>query len=848
MARLDEYERKRNFERTAEPAGEAAEPPAEDAPLRYAIQHHWASREHYDLRLEWDGVLLSWAIPKGPSYNPHDKRLAVHVEDHPLDYRTFEGTIPKGEYGGGTVMLWDEGTWEPHGDVDEALAAGELKFTLHGRRLKGDWVLVHIKPRRGEKDDNWLLIKERDEYVQDDAGIAQFDTSVASGRTRDEIAAGDDEHVVRNPFNQVDVELAKLVSEAPADDAAWLNEVKYDGYRIVAFLEGNEVRLMTRNGNDYTSHFPTVASSLLDRAAGRALVLDGEVVVTDEDGRSDFQALQGFLKHPEGKQPVYMVFDLLALDGEDVRAQPLVERKRLLAEVLASASDDVRFSTHVEGRGEDSFHAACKLGLEGVVGKRAASAYRGGRSGDWIKLKCDHRQEFVVGGWTRTAKKPGGVSALLLGTYEDGALVYVGRVGSGIGEDDARELLTQFAGLERSKPPFVNPPKARSGEEAYWVEPALVAEVRFAEWTDDGQLRHPSYQGLRIDKDPRDVRRENADDAEHPLPPAKRTENLMSASTTAAASAASTATPSAAASSSPSRSHAAKRRDSGELVIDGVTITSPEKLLFENPDITKEDVVRYYAQAADAMLPYVSGRILSIVRCPRGAGSACFFKKHPGPHEAGIHTIDVTGSDGEDDAYFYVDDAVGIVSEAQMDTLEFHLWGSRVETLEQPDMMVFDLDPDKGLGLDQVRRGVRDLKGILDDLGLTTFLKTSGGKGYHVVVPFRPEASWDAFHDFARRIAQVMAEKWPDRYTSNVRLAKRNGKIFIDWMRNGRGATSIAPYSLRARTGARVSLPLNWDELDHVAPDAIIMQDALARLARGDNPWADYFDVEQSLQ
>lgn len=828
MARLDEYERKRNFERTAEPAGDGAEVGTEGGPLRYAMQHHWASREHYDLRLEWDGVLLSWAIPKGPSYNPHDKRLAVHVEDHPLDYRTFEGTIPKGEYGGGTVMLWDEGTWEPHGDVDEALAKGELKFTLHGRRLKGDWVLVHIKPRHGEKDDNWLLIKERDEFVQDDAGIARFDTSVASGRTRDEIAAGDDEHVTRNPFDRVDVELAKLVSEAPTDDEAWLYEVKYDGYRIVAFVEGNEVRLLTRNGNDYTDRFPTVASSLLDVAAGQAMVLDGELVVTDADGRSDFQALQGFLKHPEGKRPLYMVFDLLALDGEDLRTRPLRERKRLLEELLAGAPDDVRFSAHVEGRGEDSFHAACKLGLEGVVGKRIDSAYRGGRSGDWIKLKCDHRQEFVVGGWTRTTKKPGGVSALLLGAYEDGALGYVGRVGSGIGEDDARELLAKFEGLERSEPPFANPPRTRSGEEAHWVEPALVAEVRFAEWTDDGQLRHPSYQGLRIDKDPHDVHREDAGDTEQPLPPAERTENPMATAAT----------------TSPTAEH----RHSGELIIDGVTITSPGKLLFENPDIKKEDVVRYYAQVADAMLPYAGGRILSIVRCPRGAGSACFFKKHPGPHEAGIHTIDVTGSDGEDDLYFYVDDAVGIVSEAQMDTLEFHLWGSRVETLEQPDMMVFDLDPDKSLGLDLVRRGVRDLKGILDDLGLTTFLKTSGGKGYHVVVPFRPDASWDAFHDFARRIAQVMAEKWPDRYTSNVRLAKRNGKIFIDWMRNGRGATSIAPYSLRARSGARVSMPIGWDELDDIAPDAVTMQDALAHLASGNDPWAGYFDVEQSLQ
>lgn len=831
-AKLDEYNRKRDFTQTPEPAGSTgADPEADtdiDGRLKFAVQHHLASHDHYDLRLEWDGALLSWAVPKGPSFNPRDKRLAVHVEDHPLAYRTFEGTIPKGEYGGGTVMLWDEGYWEPLVPVEEGLAKGDLKFILHGQRLKGAWVLVHIRPKPGERDDNWLLIKEKDNYIQPEAGIAKFNTSVSTGRTMDEIARGEDERFAQNPFDKVNVELAKLVNAVPPGDE-WLYEVKYDGYRIVAFVEANQARLITRNHHDYTDHFPTLANSLAEWAAGRAMVLDGEVVVTDEVGRSDFQALQNFLRHPAGKQPLYMVFDLLALDGDDLRSLPLGERKERLETLLNDAPEEVRYSVHVRGHGAESFHAACSQCLEGVVGKRADVPYHGTRNGDWIKLKCDKRQEFVVGGWTRTAKKPGGVSSLLLGAYENGTLVYVGRVGSGISEDDARELLAKFAGLERSAAPFVNPPKARSGEKSFWLEPALVAEVKFAEWTDDGQLRHPSYQGLRVDKDPRAVIREDPSDTERPPSPTERKKDPMPATTASP-------TPTAPA-------HA-----TGDLVIDGVTITSPDKLLFKDPDVTKGDVVRYYAQMADAMLPYASGRILSIVRCPRGAGSACFFKKHPGPREKGIHAIDVTGSDGEQDEYFYIDDAVGIVSEAQMDTLEFHLWGSRVETLEQPDMMVFDLDPDKSLGLDLVRRGVRDLKSILDDLDLQTFLKTSGGKGYHVVVPLQPEASWDAFHDFARRIAQVMAEKWPDRYTSNVRLAKRNGKIFIDWMRNGRGATSIAPYSLRARSGARISMPISWDELDDVAPDAVTMADALARLARGDNPWKGYFDVKQSLR
>ena len=818
---LDDYNRKRNFDRTAEPPGTAA--PRDDGAaggrdgrLRFAVQHHLASRDHYDLRLEWNGTLLSWAVPKGPSYNPRDKRLAVRVEDHPLDYRTFEGTIPQGEYGGGTVMLWDEGWWEPLVDVEQGLREGDLKFALHGHRLKGAWVLVHMKPKKGERDVNWLLIKEKDDYVRADAGIDGFETSVQTGRTMDEIARGEDEAFAANPFDHVDVELAKLVNTTPPGDG-WLFEVKYDGYRIVAYVEGGRARLVTRNGNDYTRHFPTIARSLEDWAAGRAMVLDGELVVTDEAGKTDFQALQNFLRDPSGKHPAYVAFDLLAFEGDDLRDRPLAERKELLESLMSDAPDDLRYSVHVHGNGADSFRAACEQQLEGGVGKRADSPYRGVRNGDWIKLKCGNEREFVVGGYTQSAKRVRGISSLLLGQYEGGRLAYVGRVGSGLSEAASRELLAAFEGLKRPDAPFADAPKPRSGERVVWLDPQTIVQVKFAEWTEDGLLRHPSYQGIRTDKDPHDVQREPASEPDEQTP--DRLERPMNSD----------------------------NEKNGELRIDGVRITNPGKLLFEDPPITKEDVVRYYASMADRMLPYASGRILSIVRCPRGADSACFFKKHPGPSTPGVRTVDIPTSSGDEEPYFYVEDAVGLVSEVQMDTLEFHLWGSRVDTLEQPDMMVFDLDPDKGLGLEQVRRGVRDLKGILDELGLTSFLKTSGGKGYHVVLPFQPAASWDAFHDFARRIAQVMAEKWPDRYTSNVRLAKRTGKVFIDWMRNGRGATSIAPYSLRARSGARVSMPLSWKELDQTAPDAFTMDDALARID-GDDPWDGYFDVDQALE
>lgn len=815
---LSDYNRKRNFDRTAEPPGTMEPCPEEDGDgrLRFAVQHHLASRDHYDLRLEWNGALMSWAVPKGPSYNPHDKRLAVRVEDHPLDYRTFEGTIAQGEYGGGTVMLWDEGYWEPLVDVEEGLRDGDLKFVLDGHRLKGAWVLVHMKPKGRERDNNWLLIKEKDDLVQPRAGIEGFDTSVQTGRTMDEIARREEERIVENPFDSVDVELAKLVSAAPSGDD-WVFEVKYDGYRIVAYLEGGTARLVTRNGNDYSERFGAVARSLEDWAGRRAMVLDGELVVADEAGKTDFQALQSFLRDPSGKHPAYVAFDLLALDGEDLRDRPLVERKQLLETLLQDAPADVRYSVHVRGNGAESFRAACEQGLEGVVGKRADAPYRSGRVGDWIKLKCGNEEEFLVGGYTRSSKRAHGISSLLLGLHEGARLAYAGRVGSGLGEAASRELLEAFEGLERPDAPFDDAPKPRAGEHVTWLDPQTVVQVKFSERTEDGRLRHPSYLGLRTDKDPRDVQREPA---EEPSPnPTERMEPPMST----------------------------VNEKSAELHIDGVRITNPGKLLFEDPPITKEDVVRYYARMAERMLPFAGGRILSIVRCPRGAGSACFFKKHPGPSTPGVRTVSIPTSSGEDEPYFYVEDAAGLVYEAQMDTLEFHVWGSKVETLEQPDMMVFDLDPDKGLELAQVRQGVRDLKGILDELGLRTFLKTSGGKGYHVVVPFEPAASWDAFYGFAKRIAQVMAEKWPDRYTSNVRLAKRTGKVFIDWMRNGRGATSIAPYSLRARSGARVSMPLAWDELDEVAPNAVTMADALARI-EGVDPWDGYFDVDQALE
>lgn len=809
--KLLEYNQKRNFDRTSEPEGWSEEP---KGILRFVIQHHIARNDHYDFRLEWDGTLLSWAVPKGPSYDTRDKRLAVQVEDHPIEYRNFEGTIPKGEYGGGTVMLWDEGTWEPNTDVDNGLKEGSLKFILNGRRLKGKWALVRMKAKEGDLKDNWLLIKEKDKHAKIGDGISEFSTSIRTGRTMTEIERGEDEKITRNPFNKANVQLAKLVNTVPQGED-WFYELKYDGYRIMAFVEGSNVRLITRNNNNYTNRFGSIASSLLDWAAGRAMVLDGEMAVTDASGKTDFQALQNYMKNPKNQNLNYIIFDLLALDSADLRKQKLSQRKEILQKLLKDAPKNLHYSQHVEGNGNESFKAACKLGMEGIIGKKSDSVYSGKRNGDWVKLKCEKRQEFVIGGFTLSNKKTSGVSSLLLGIYDNNELVYIGRAGTGLSKADENELEEKFKTLMRAQSPFKLAPSSRPNEKITWIEPELVAEIKFAEWTKDNLLRQASYKGLRTDKNPKAIKKEKADNETLQISSEKMA-NTMEV-------------------------------NSNSVVIMGIKITNPDKVLFDNPKITKADVIRYYSQVLKRMFPVVSHRILSVVRCPKGISQTCFFKKHPGADNKGIVTIPILSSDGKTEDYFYIENESGIITEAQMGTLEFHIWGSRVDELEKPDMLVFDLDPDEGMDLEMVRQGVRDIKAVLTELSLNSYLKTSGGKGYHVVVPLKPTVSWDIFYEFARRVAEVMEKKWPDRYTSNVRKAKRTDKIFIDWIRNGRGATSIAPYSIRARKGAKISMPIAWDELDTVAPDGVDINDALMRINR-DDPWQDFFQNNQSLK
>lgn len=801
--KLIEYNQKRNFEKTYEPEGKTHD---SEESLRFVIQHHMARREHYDLRLEWAGVLLSWAVPKGPSYDTHDKRLAVQVEDHPMEYRNFEGTIPKGEYGGGVVMLWDEGYWEPRGNVEEDLRKGMLKFVLKGRRLKGKWALVRLKGKDGEPKENWLFLKEKDEYVKTEDGISGFTTSIRTGRTMEEIEVGKDKKIIKNPFSSTKVQLAKLVNKVPEDDD-WVYELKYDGYRIMAFVEGNSVRLITRNGNDYTNRFHKVASDIIDWAAGRAMVLDGEIVIIDESGKTDFQALQNYMKNSKRQSLIYIVFDLIALDGVDLRGHTLVDRIEKLEKLMEDAPKNLYYSRFVRGNGKESFAVACEASMEGIVGKKANSIYSGTRNGDWIKLKCDNRQEFVIGGYSLSDKRVSGISSLLLGIYEGEELIYVGRAGTGFSESDMKNLKEEFEDIKRTDSPFKQAPIQKSNERLTWLEPELVAEIKFAEWTKENLLRQASFKGMRTDKNPRDIRKEKSEN-EVEIP---------------------------------------KELNTSNIIIEGIKISNPDKVIFDESKITKADVIRYYEKVSKRMLPFVSNRILSIVRCPKGISQACFYKKHPITSSKGIIIIPITNSRGETEDYFYIENVSGLISETQMGSIEFHTWGSCIDQLDKPDIMVFDLDPDEGMELSRVRQGVRDIKSILSELSLNSYLKTSGGKGYHVVVPLIPTVTWDAFYDFARLVAVVMEQNWPDRYTSNIRKANRIGKIFIDWMRNGRGDTSIAPYSLRARKGAKVSMPIAWDELDTIAPDGINISDALSRI-EGNDPWIDFFQNNQMLK
>ena len=848
--RLDIYRAKRDFRKTSEPIGETG---TSAHGHRYLIQKHDATRMHFDFRLEHDGVLLSWAVPNGPSFDPRDKRLAVHVEDHPLDYGDFEGTIPKGEYGGGTVMLWDEGSWEPVGDVEEGLAKGDFKFVLHGERLKGKWVLVRMKPKRGErsKHENWLLIKEKDPYATEETKpiTERAMTSVRSGRTMDEIAEGNVEwknsgfNIKRGskgdskpaksdgaPPKFISPQLATLVDAPPVGDA-WIHEIKYDGYRAIAAIGGGRAAIYTRRGLDWTDRFQPLVRPLLDLPC-RSALLDGEVAVTDKEGRTDFGALQDAMGEGKGRGIGYYLFDLLSLDGEDLRRKPLIERKARLTKLLEDQprSGPLFYSDHVVGHGGDMLKHVCEMGLEGIISKRADAPYRSERSKGWLKSKCGQGQEFVIIGWRPSEVKGRPFSSILLAVREGGELSYRGRVGSGFGERELNELWPELRKREVKTSPSSDVP-ADVRRKARFVRPELVAEIAFRGFTDEGAVRQGSYKGLRKDKKPMEIVDEQPKDVDEVAKAGAKTIGRKTV-----------AKPSVIVS-------VEKPTDHGAITIEGVKVTHPDKVIFPGQGITKRTLAEYFLAVADHILPHVKDRPISLVRCPDGADGDCFFQKHASPgFPKAFKPIRIKEKRGSD-TYLYIEDVQGLIACVQMGVLELHLWGSHVATLEEPDRIVFDFDPDEGMDFAAVREAARDMRGRLSALGLTSFPMATGGKGIHVVVPLTPRYGWEEVKVFAEALARTMAADEPKKYLAVATKAKRTGRIFIDYLRNGRGATAIAPFSPRARKGAPVAWPVSWQALSRLKdarPATVESAAALLKRQKTD-PWDGYFDVDQVL-
>jgi bifunctional non-homologous end joining protein LigD len=865
---LERYQQKRNFGVTPEPRGRVGA--RKSGKLSYVIQKHAASHLHYDFRLELGGVLLSWAVPKGPSLDPQDKRLAMQVEDHPLEYGRFEGVIPPKQYGAGTVMLWDRGTWIPTGDPVAGYTKGHLKFQLDGEKLKGGWTLVRTHGSKyGNGKKAWLLIKENDEYARrgvDARIVDDAPDSVLSERSLDEIAR-DREHVwnsnrsveanvragaVANKTKPAAVRAAKaasladlpgaraaalparltpalatLVDAVPAGDG-WLHEIKYDGYRMVCRIDRGAVKIFSRNGKDWTHVLASVAGAVA-RMRVKSAWIDGEVAVVDAQGLTRFQLLQNALADPKLGRLMYFVFDVPYLDGYDLRKVPLTERKRVLRTLVPESDAILRYGVEVLGGGTDFFAQACRLGLEGTVSKRADSAYRdGARTRDWVKTKCGQRQEMVIGGFTDPQGSRSGFGALLLGVYEpDGSLRYSGKVGTGFDGRTLVALRKMLDKLEQDKPPFVNPPRGYEAKGAHWVQPKLVGEVAFTEWTQDGTLRHPSFQGLREDKKASEVVRErpahekDVPDREPPAAPAPRV-----------------------------RSSGPKRSDEAQgTALAGVALSNPDKLMYPEAKLTKRDLARYYETIGEWIVPHLSDRPLSLVRCPDGWKGQCFYQKHAAKsvHEA-VDRVQVPEGGGTA-TYFAANSVSAAVALVQWGVLELHPWGSRRPRLDRPDRLIFDFDPDDAVKWKELVDAVGVLHTLLDDLGLEGFLKTTGGKGLHVVVPIRPTLDWERGKGFTRAVAELLAATFPERFTAVLSKSRRKGKIFVDYLRNAEGSTAIAAYSLRARANAPVSTPIAWSELDtDVRFDYFNLKTVQARLKKmKKDPWAGLFTIRQAV-
>ncbi|MGG7605861.1 DNA ligase D [Massilia sp. BKSP1R2A-1] len=862
---LKRYQAKRNFDITSEPLEGGT--PGLDA-LTFVIQKHWATRLHYDFRLELDGTMKSWAVPKGPSYDTHDKRMAVHVEDHPISYSDFEGTIPPKQYGAGKVIIWDKGTWTPIGDPHEGYRKGNLKFEIHGHKMHGRWVLVRMKGR-GEKQEGWLLIKENDGYARSSEEFSVVDEMPDSVKdlpmpkpARGKVAALKAEAQGESPRKparksaaksaatpaakpaakrvksttpglpegakpaelpeEFTPELATLVDAPPLDPAEWVFEVKFDGYRMLARVEGGAVRLITRNANDWTGKLPPLQQEL-ERMGLPDGWYDGEIVVHDENGKPNFGLLQLAFDGVRTADIQYFLFDIPYCGGYDLRDVPLVERRAALEAILKKAkSDRVRFSGEFGDNPEELLVAACRIGLEGVIGKRRDSRYVSRRSPEWIKLKCGLRQEFVIGGFTDPKGSRKGVGSLLLGYYDrEGKLRYAGNVGSGFNHASLMDVKERLEALRTDESPF--PPRAVPGRQHHWVKPTLVAEVSFSEWTNTGSVRHPVFQGLRNDKPARGIRREeprHIDDVKgEKQRPALADEPV---------------------SPPPAGLH-------GNLP-ETLRVTNPDRVVDPSSGATKLDVIRYYALVGELMMEHLKRRPVTLVRAPAGIGAELVFQKHADAKKLpGVKQMDAA-LDPSNPPMLEIASVAGILSVAQWNAIEIHTQNAVAKAYEEPDRMVFDLDPGEGVEWKAMQEAAQILRAFLDELGLPGFLKTSGGKGLHVVVPVKPEYGWDTVKAFSQAIVRHLAGTLPDRFAFKSGPKNRVGKIFIDYLRNGRGATTICAWAARARPGLGISVPLEWDELMTLKSSAQwTVLNVHTRLDKGNDPWSGYAKAAKGI-
>ena len=837
---LKTYRDKRNFDATPEPAAGGA--PNEMA-RTFVIQKHWATRLHYDFRLELEGTMKSWAVPKGPSFDPADKRMAMHVEDHPLSYNRFEGTIPPGNYGAGKVIIWDKGVWIPLEDPHMGYRDGKLKFELRGHKMHGRWTLVRMKGRGKGKQDPWLLIKEKDDFVRPASEYSVVDEmpdsvrALADRPARPKPDAGAGPAPARATASgapagarkaalpeSLQPQLATLVDTPPKDAENWIYEIKFDGYRMLTRAERGRIQLVTRKGNDWTRKLPHLAQALksMDLPDGW---YDGEIIMPGDRVPADFQALQGAFDSARTAAIVYYLFDLPYCAGHDLRDVPLLQRRAVLQRIVERRPHEkVRFSAVFDARPEDVLASACRLGLEGVIAKRRNSAYVLRRSSDWVKLKCGQRQEFVIGGYTDPKGSRAGIGSLLLGVHDArGHLQYAGNVGTGFNEQTLRELKARLDKVARTTRPFAADNEIPRG--AHWVRPELVCEVAFGEWTRDNKVRHSVFHGLRADKSAADIVRE---EPRHSAPVDKPAKAPGSR-------AAKPAGPGAAARPSPDPSAPDVRLPAS------LRVTHPDRVIDAESGLTKIELVRYYALVAPLMMVHLKGRPVALVRAPSGIAGEMFFQKHLERYRmAGIEPLDPADYPGHQ-PMLEVAKPEGLLSAAQMNVIEFHTWNAVKTAIDKPDRMTFDLDPGEGVGWPEVRVAAHLVHAFLQELGLPAFLKTSGGKGLHLVVPLKKQLDWDTVKDFSQAVVQHLARTIPQRFVAKSGGSNRVGRIFIDYLRNGYGATTVCAWSARARPGLGISVPVRWNELDGLKSGAHwTVRSAHARLDEGNAPWADY--------